>query len=220
VKSWRTSELRPPDAHPSRGIVDLTLDAEIIGTAEGGDRRAFAAREYLSADDLLIPDNLRNGGRRRPWIPVGLGDNLDDEESDLQGSRQDRPKSLDYDGMQAADWLARHTSYIREEATSGLEAHRPASGVRVRWRIEERVAHALHELAIATPFDTLTATVRRGRLTSAEQTAHSDLARLVYTLLLPPPRQCSRTRPLPRVRPNDHLPPPRRGCRANGTEVR
>jgi hypothetical protein len=140
VKSWRTSELRPRDAHPSRGIVDLTLDAEIIGTAEGGARRAFAAREYLSADDLLIPDNLRNGGRRRPWIPVGLGDNLDDDESDLAArSRRDRPTSLDYEGLQAVDWLADGGWHVREDGSTGLPAHRPAKGIRGADLIRQRI---------------------------------------------------------------------------------
>jgi hypothetical protein len=72
LRTWRTSELRPSDADPSKGIVDLTLEAEIVGSDEDGERRSFVCREYLEANDFFIPDNLRNGGRRRPWIPVGL----------------------------------------------------------------------------------------------------------------------------------------------------
>ena len=95
MKTWRTSELRPVDADPSRGIVDIELRSEIIGSDSERERRAFSARENLTADEIFLPDHLRNRGTRRQWIPVGLGDNRDDEESDLLGSRRDRPTPLD-----------------------------------------------------------------------------------------------------------------------------
>ena len=105
----------------------------------GGERRAFVEREYLATDDLLNPDHLKNGGRRRPWIQVGLEDNLDDEESDLSGSRRDRPKSLDYWAMQAVGWLAGGGWHIREASATGQKPGRPAKGLQGPEFIYQRI---------------------------------------------------------------------------------